>query len=531
MERETYVCRCLIGHLLQPTYEHLSLEAATTFISSTRDSLIEFLTLYRGYLGDDNHKYLTRSLEAVRDPFSYFYVLAKVHKRPWKTRLIVSVSGSLLYGLGKWLDQQLQPIIRQLPTYLSSSFQLKEDLDKMAGTNFANMSIFTGNVIAMYPSINLDDAFERIEEFLHHSSLCANVDAGAVMHALRLIMKRNCFRFGDTYWLQKDGTAMGTPPAPSFATIYYGIFELDLIEQFGSSLHYLRRYIDDQFGIWIHDPDPVVDQQQWEAFKQCQETYCSLSWEFSPLSKTANFLDVTLDVEQFHITFKLYKKPLNLHLYIPPNSAHTPAVRMGLVTGGIYRILQLTTRDCDKKDSMSKFHSHLFARGYKLPFLKFAFEKALIQFSKPWEKKSKDSTRDCILLHLPFHPRDPPRHSLQQAFHAHMLRPQTKHQLFGRACDHSQAWHRTHSWNGWDAFIQKDTPVVPKEKFEPYLYELHNNEKAPIPIKEFIVAYSRAPNLKNLLFPRHVEAKCPTARQVSTIQAELLHSFTNAEPN
>ncbi|CAJ1935964.1 unnamed protein product [Cylindrotheca closterium] len=122
MERETYVCRCLIDHLLQPTYEHLSFEAATTFISSTQDSLIEFLTLYHGYLGDDNHKYLTRSLEAVRDPFSYFYVLAKVHKSPWKTRPIVSVSGSLLYGLGKWLDNNFNRSSANFqPTYPAPS--------------------------------------------------------------------------------------------------------------------------------------------------------------------------------------------------------------------------------------------------------------------------------------------------------------------------------------------------------------------------------------------------------------------------
>ncbi|CAJ1931841.1 unnamed protein product [Cylindrotheca closterium] len=120
--------------------------------------------------------YLQRTLDRVTDSYAYFYALAKIHKSPWKTRPIVLVSGSLLYGLGKWLDQQLQPIIRKLPTYLSSSFALKTDIDNMAGTEFSCMSLFTGDVVAMYPSINLEDAFTRIAEFLSTSSLCENVD-------------------------------------------------------------------------------------------------------------------------------------------------------------------------------------------------------------------------------------------------------------------------------------------------------------------------------------------------------------------
>ena len=523
MNRETYVRRCLTDHLLNPTYVQLTPDQAHQFAVETRTMLQQFFRDHGFFLTKPDAKYLDRYLESVpmSDPFAYFYILAKVHKHPWKTRPIVSVSGSLTYGIGKWLDQQLQPIIKKLPTYIPSSFDLKDKLDAMAGTDFQKMSLFTGDVVAMYPSIDVPDALNRIRVFLHTSPLCEGIAAAPIMEALRIVMTRNCIRFGDTYFHQVNGTAMGTPPAPSFATLYYGIFELDLLENYKDCLLFLCRYIDDQFGIWIHHPDPVVDRQRWEAFKHKQQNYCSLTWEFSNLSQSTNFLDLTLRIDDHRIVTSLYEKPLNLHLYIPPNSSHTPSVRTGLVTGNIYRILRLTTERSAQLASLSKFYLHLLARGYKAKFINFAFQQAFVRFARPRKKqKISTSSDDVVFLHLQYHPRDPHRKQLQRAFSDHLIRPQTFHRSFARACNHKRPTSLS-VWNGWDGFMRRPVHLVPPLQFEPYLWQLRNENHRQLRIDRMVVAYSRPPNLKNLLFPRHVEAKCISARPVSEIQAEL----------
>jgi len=45
------------------------------------------------------------------------------------------------------------------------------------------------------------------------------------------------------------------------------------------------------------------------------------------LQKTVNFLDLTITINSNGLlTTKTYQKPTNLHLYLPPTSAHPPGV-------------------------------------------------------------------------------------------------------------------------------------------------------------------------------------------------------------
>ena len=56
------------------------------------------------------------------------------------------------------------------------------------------------------------------------------------MDALLLLMTNDVFQFGDTNWLQKVGTVMGAPPAPPWATIFFGIHEETVLTRFGHKL-------------------------------------------------------------------------------------------------------------------------------------------------------------------------------------------------------------------------------------------------------------------------------------------------------
>jgi hypothetical protein len=76
-------------------------------------------------------------------------------------------------------------------------------------------------------------------------------------------MNNNVFSFGDTFWLQQQDTVMGTPAAPLYLIITYGVHEnTQALTTFSENLLYYKRYIDDIIGIWIGSP-----HNSWESLK------------------------------------------------------------------------------------------------------------------------------------------------------------------------------------------------------------------------------------------------------------------------
>ena len=75
------------------------------------------------------------------------------------------------------------------------------------------------------------------------------------MELLTIVMKHNIFKFGDSWWVQNVGTAMGTPVACIYATIFFAWFERqNLLAKYKNNILFYVRQIDDIFGIWQHDP-------------------------------------------------------------------------------------------------------------------------------------------------------------------------------------------------------------------------------------------------------------------------------------
>ena len=202
-----------------------------------------------------------------------------------------------------------------------------------------NATIFTADAVSMYTNIDTKTALRVITNYLLQNeelvtTLLFGLPIMAVTEALQLIMTNNVFRFGDTHWLQLSGTAMGTPPAPPYATLFFAIHEEAILEEFKDNLLLYRRFIDDVFGVWIDTPD---NTNGFQTFSNRLNDF-GLTWEVNARSKQVDFMDLTIKVSNNRLITTLYEKAMNLYLYIPPHSSHPPGVLSGLVYGNVFRI-------------------------------------------------------------------------------------------------------------------------------------------------------------------------------------------------
>ena len=85
----------------------------------------------------------------------------------------------------------------------------------------ANAFLITADATSMYTNIKTGPALETISAYLRENSSKFSYPTEALIEALHIVFQNNFFKFGDTYWKQVSGTAMGTPPAPPWATIFF----------------------------------------------------------------------------------------------------------------------------------------------------------------------------------------------------------------------------------------------------------------------------------------------------------------------
>jgi hypothetical protein len=188
----------------------------------------------------------------------------KIHKPGRKTRRpVCSDCSSMLHALGKWITTELNPIAQRQQSYFQNSFALKEMLDNMEVP--PNTKIFSCDATSMYTNIPTGPALQVVGQYLR-----ANCDAAlaeALIDALTIVMQNNIVQFGDTFWKQISGTAMGISPAPPWAILFFAIHEIYFVDKWKESLLFWKRFIDDGLGLWKVQANPAVNNALWTEFQ------------------------------------------------------------------------------------------------------------------------------------------------------------------------------------------------------------------------------------------------------------------------
>ena len=418
IELERYIRDGLIHLKDESIYKIMSEEEAQASIKQLREDIEAWLDEFEPVIGKEEYIYISSHLRENVDPFGYFYLLYKIHKLDSldgvdviPTRPICSSSGSIDHPIGAYVNQELQAVAQAQPSFFSNSQALLKDLKNMY---FPPGTVgITADATGMYTNINTNVALVIIAKFLRKNQHKFSYYCTALIAALEIVFRNNHFRFGDLYIKQVSGTAMGKKPAPPWATIFYAIKEIVLLDKFASSLFLYKRYIDDVLAFWLPKSDPVENAKSLQAFRDCMNDFHGLKWTFTePATSGIVFLDMSLSIKDGRISSTLYEKPMATYLYITPTSEHPPGVTASLVMGNVLRIMQLCTDPADIDDKLEAFMDRLCSRGHQHSTLLPLFEKAIINATNYLSKSEAsklavktlkaEAARRTVYLHVPF---------------------------------------------------------------------------------------------------------------------------------
>ena len=214
------------------TYKSLISSETNCYSSEIKNKFLPGLKHTTKKLTKMECAFIREELKSNQSPYACFYLTFKAHKlKPGQTvdhlksRPIVSCPGSLLHGLCVWVDCQVQDVPQKTVSYFKNTLELKKQLLELHLP--PNACLFTADAVSMYTNIPTHMALNLISKYLtQHQQKCnGECPHDMVWAGLHLIMTLNIFTFRDLTFKQLKGTAMGTPPAPPYATIYYGIHE------------------------------------------------------------------------------------------------------------------------------------------------------------------------------------------------------------------------------------------------------------------------------------------------------------------
>uniref|UniRef100_A0A8C5WHQ7 Reverse transcriptase domain-containing protein n=1 Tax=Leptobrachium leishanense TaxID=445787 RepID=A0A8C5WHQ7_9ANUR len=303
----------------------------------------------KGILNEREFQYLM--IEDIKTP--HFYILPKIHKNTIEPpgRPIVAGVHSITSCLSEYVDILLQPIVKDIPSYLKDTINILQILEEIKWEKEYIMVV--SDVNSLYSNIPHAMGIQIVNERIKDSKKLDDTQVSFIMESIQFILENNYFKFGDDFFLQKNGTAMGTKFAPSYANLYMAGWEAQFVYGSHSWAHNIpiyKRYIDDVFFIWRGSEEDLgiflnsLNSQAW-----------GITLENKWSREKVTFLDLEIYISEGSVKCKTFFKEVDTNTYINTNSCHNPSWLKGVPKGQFIRL----RRNCSDLHVFEQQAQHL----------------------------------------------------------------------------------------------------------------------------------------------------------------------------
>ena len=338
----------------------------------------------------------------VRQPT--FYVLPKIHKEDNPGRPIVSAVSCPTAHISSYLDSIFQPLVQSLPSFIKDSTDaLKKFIEINNNRSFQPTLLCTMDVSGLYTNIPHNDGLLALQFFLdQRDSLYPPTDT--ILRLAELVLSLNTFSFGDAFYHQLSGVAMGTKMGPSYACLFMGHLEQSLFTLFsGTKPEFNGRYIDDCLII------TSLQREEMLAFISfANDFHPSIKFTHELSSSKITFLDIQISIVEGTISTSVFYKPTDSHSYLDYNSSHSLATRNSIPFSQFLRLRRLCSSDEIFREKGKEMCTFFQSRNYPESIVYKAFQKVSKIPRQVCMQPTPKTSSDRPILVIPFHPHNIP---------------------------------------------------------------------------------------------------------------------------
>ena len=208
------------------------------------------------------------------------------------------------------------------------------------------------DVVSLFTKVPVAEALEVISHRLQEDETLderTSLPPTEICQATEICLRSTYFQFGESFFKQREGAAMGSPLSPVIANIFMESLEERALNTALLKPNMWLRYVDDTFVTWAHG-DAALESFHQHLNQQNPSIQFTIEEE---KDNQLPFLDVLVSrVEDNQLRTAVYRKPTHTDRYINFNSHHHSRVLRGAIRclrDRAYNVCDDTSRTAELK--------------------------------------------------------------------------------------------------------------------------------------------------------------------------------------
>ena len=311
------------------------------------------------------------------------YGTAKVHKVPIPLRPVLSMPGSPYHNTAvtvtKWLS--VIPEAKSQCSAQKISNQLKDiELED-------DEVLVSFDVVSLYTNVPVLEAIEEAADRLYCGEFeTPPVSKDTFVELLKLASTNVIMSTHDGYYMQKDGLAMGSPPAPLLANIWLAKREPAIKD----NAKFFERYMDD---IIRSIKQNAIEDKLVMINNLHNNLKFTIEYE---IAQRIAFLAMKLIRNNNKLTSTWYCKPTDTGLVMNFHALAPKRYKRSVVSGFVHRIYQACSTWDNFSESLQRAKSILDKNQYPPPFYEPIIEETLSKLVDPDNKSDEMKDDGCV---------------------------------------------------------------------------------------------------------------------------------------